>query len=67
MSTYTDIELHGTPEHKARAVAIFGYNLDLYHAHDAADSGEEAQGEDTDEADLLARVDFDLQKERDGQ
>lgn len=47
------------------SVAVFGDNFDLYHAHDAAHSGEEAQGENTDETDLLARGDFDLQKEWD--
>lgn len=65
--TYADVELHGAPEHQVRAVAVFGDDLNLYHAHDAADCGEEAEGEDADEADFLARVDFDLEQKRDGE
>ena len=64
--TYPDVELDDAPHNKHGRVAVAKLNpVDLLVPEDGAERGEEAQQENDNQANLLARVDLELEKHGD--
>jgi hypothetical protein len=65
--TYADVELDYTPEDKHGGVLVAKLDtIDLHVAEDGAQSCEEAEGKDAQEAELPFETNVELEQNRDG-